>query len=107
MLERYVDIIDNSRWFSTISIKAPFQPLVEKQSYSATVKSKISYQSVPRFGKMEPRLTPNHKVHSQVSVCHPPSIRKQWLIKNHEVAKLNVDNLWIISNFFLLMMIGD
>ena len=103
MLEKYVDMVDYSRLFSAISIKAPFQPSMEKQ---ATVKSKISYQSVPRSGKMEPRPTSNHKVHSQDLVRHPPSIKKQLLIKNHEVAKLNFDNLWIYHNFSLLM-VGD
>ena len=77
MLKEYVDIVDYSHWFSTIPIKAPFQPLVEKQSYAATVKSKISYQSLLGSGKMEPRPISNRKVHSQVLVCHPPSIKKQ------------------------------
>ena len=61
MLEKNVDIVDYSCWFSAISTKAPFQPSVEKQSYAATVKSKISNQSVSKSGKMEPHLDSNHK----------------------------------------------
>ena len=99
MLKKYVDIVGYSCGFSDISIKDPFQPSVEKQSY-ATVKSKISNQSIPRSGKMVPRPTFSHKGPTTVSVRHPPSIQKQWLIKNHEVAKLNFDSLWIISKPF-------
>ena len=32
---------------------------------------------------------------------HPsPPKQKQWLIKNHEVAKVNFEDLWIISKLF-------
>ena len=89
MLDKYVNIVDYSRWLSTISTKAPFQPSMEKQSSAATVKSKSSNHSVPKSGKMEPCSDSIYQDISQGSVRHSPSIKKQWLIKNHEVAKLN------------------
>ena len=108
MLNKYVDIVDYSRWFSDISTKAPFQPSVEKQSYVA--KSKISNQTipgsslsnspVPRSKFKVPGQIPSQKRKVQVLVHPPPSKQKHWLIKNHEVLKVNFKNLWIILRLF-------
>ena len=70
MLDKYVNIVDYARWFSTLSTKAPFQPSMEKQSYAATVKSKISNHSVPKSGRMEPGSNSILQDPSQGSVCH-------------------------------------
>ena len=106
MLEKFVDIVDYfdivdySKGFSDNSSKVPLQPPVEKPSYVEMVKSKNFNKTVPRPRKKEPNKTSNYQGKLHGSDRHPFPIQKQWLIKNHEVAKINFENLWIISKLF-------
>ena len=76
--------------------------MVEKLSYVDKAKSSSSKLPTPRPEKMEISLDFSQKRKLQADNHPSPPKQKQWLTKNHEVAKVNFENLWIISKLFAL-----
>lgn len=64
------------------------------------VKSSLSNSPVPRSEFKVTGQIPSQKRKVQVPVHPPHSKQKHWLIKNHEVVKVNFENLWIITKLF-------
>ena len=100
MLEKFVEKMDYVRWYSGNISSFPSSQMVEKSSYADKAKSSSSKLPAPRSEKMEVRQNFSQKRKLQAARHPSPPKQKQWLIKNHEVAKVNFENLWIISKLF-------
>ena len=100
MLDNFVEKVDYIRWFSGNTTKIPPLSSVEKLSYVEMVKSSSAKIPVTRPEKKKPSQVFSQKGKQHVPGDHFSPNQKQWLIKNHEVAKVNFDNLWIISKLF-------
>ena len=97
MLEKFVEKMDYVRWYSSNISSLPSLQMVEKISYVGKAKSGSFKLPAPRSGKMEVSQDFSQKRKLQAASQPYCPKQKQWLIKNHEVANVNFENLWIIS----------
>ena len=100
MLDRFVEKLDYARWFAENFLNIPPSILNRKLSYVEMAKSVLSNSPVLRPNFKVTDQPPSQNKKFQKSVHLPPSKQKHWLIKNHEVLKVNFENLWIISKLF-------
>ena len=100
VLDKFVEKLDYATRFSNNSLQIPPLNLNGKLSYVEMAKSSLSSSPVPRPKFKVTDQTSSQKRKVQKSVHLPPSKQKHWLIKNHEVAKINFENLWIITKLF-------
>ena len=100
MLEKFVEKMDYVRWYSGNISSFPSPQMVEKLSYVDKVKSGSSKLPVIRSERLEVSQDFSQKRKLLVDSHPSPPKQKQWLIKNHELAKVNFENLWIISKLF-------
>ena len=100
MLLKFVEKVNYTSWFSDNSPKTSPQFPVNRPSYVEMVNSSRTTSPIknPQDKVPCPRNTPL-RAH-QVSVQPSPPKHNQWLIKNHEVVKVDFENLWIIIKLF-------
>ena len=99
MLGKFVEKLDYNRWYSENISKIPSLIMRGKISYVEMIKSSLSNSPAPRSKTKEIGQVPSQNRKLQVPNHSPPPKQKQWLIKNHEVVKVNDRTL--ISCFYL------
>ena len=95
MLDKFVEKVNYVRWYTSNISTFPSPQMVEKLNYVDKAKSNSSKLPAPRPEKMEVRQNFSQKRKLQADSYPSPPKQKQWLIKNHEVAKVNFEILWI------------
>ena len=100
MLIKFIEHVNYTSWFSGNVPKSFPQLLANRPTYVEMVKSTSSSNPAAKSGNKNPCLCTNPVRTHQAPIRFSPHKHKQWLIKNHEVVKVDFDDLWIITKLF-------
>ena len=100
MLIKFVEKVNYTSWFSGNVPKSFPQFSANRPTYVEMVKSTSSTIPVEKSRNKDPSLRTNLIRTHQAPVRLSPPKHKQWLIKNHEVVKVDFDDLRITTKLF-------